>query len=595
MNYTDRKSIPENYTWDLSIIFPSKEDWLKEYNKLSVDIEKIVTFKGKLSDRNTALELLTTSSKLEKRIEDLFDYACRLSDLDTRDTENSALVDKIFFLYNNYGTYSAYISPEFTALSNEKLDSYIADKDFANFTRMLQGIKKTKAHVLSEPEEKILAMASGATGRYSDTFNMINNADIKFPTVTDDNGKEYKVTHGTYGLILAGNDRKLREKAFKAYYQVFRDNINTIASTYSGSVKADWFYAKARKYNSCIEKALENEEVPQVVYDNLINAIHKYNPVMHDYMKLRRDVLGYEELHMWDMHTPIVGDCEFKVDIEEAEKIVIKALAPLGADYQKLLETAFSERWVDVYETPGKRSGAYSSGTYGRHPLVLLNYQENLDNVFTIAHELGHAMHSYKSNNAQCYEKAGYKIFLAEIASTTNEVLLLKHLIANTEDNEMKKMLLAHYVDMFRTTVFRQSMFAEFEQIAHAMEENGEPLTSKSLSDKYYELNKEYYGPYVVSDEDIAIEWARIPHFYTPFYVYKYSTGLISAVCIANKILKEGQPMVDKYMNFLSAGDSMEPIEILKMADVDLTTNDPFNFAMNEMKEALEELKKLIK
>ncbi len=595
MNYTDRKDIPEKYTWDLTLVFPSKEAWDEEYNKLSEDIKAISDYKGKLADRDNALALLRVYYGLEKRVEKLYDYAARISDLDTRDTENSALVDRISFLLNNYSTYASYIEPEFTSLSNEQLDAYIADKDFENYTRMLSSIKKTKAHVLSEKEEELMAMAGGALGRYSNIFKMINNADIKFPTVKDENGKEYIVTHGAYGLILAGNDRNLREKAFKAYYQVFRNNLNTIAATYSGNVKKDWFYAKARKYNSCLEKALENEEVPKSVYDNLINAIHTYNPIMHDYMKLRRDVMGYDELHMWDMHTSIVDNCEVKMGIEEAQELVIKALAPLGEDYQNLLKTAFADRWCDVYETPGKRSGAYSSGAYGRHPYVLLNYQENLDNVFTLAHELGHAMHSYKSNNAQCYEKASYKIFLAEIASTTNEVLLLKYLLSTTKDENMKKMLLAHYVDMFRTTIFRQSMFAEFEQIAHAMEENGEPLTSKSLSDKYYELNKQYYGPYVVSDEDIAIEWARIPHFYTPFYVYKYSTGLISAICIANKILQEGQPMVDKYMKFLSAGDCMEPIEILKMADVDLTTSAPFDFAFGELKKALEELKGLMK
>ena len=451
---------------------------------------------------------------------------------------------------------------------------------------------KEKAHVLSEKEEKILAESSDAMSSFKEIFTKTDNADLPLKTITH-NGKKITLSHGLYGVLMHDDDRLLRRKAFKSYYYSYISLMNVISSTYVGSVKKDVFYSKVKNYSSAIEKALSQEDVPVVVYDNLIKSVSNALPTLHDYMAYKKKCLNLKRMHMYDIYVPITENAELKLSYDSAYDLVIKGLAPLGSEYEKLLKKAHDERWISVYEAKGKRSGAYSVCVYDTHPYVLLNYQQTTHDVFTIAHEMGHSIHSYFSNRTQPYAKADYKIFVAEVASTVNEVLLVRYLLKNAKDDKLKKYLLSYLMEMIRTTLFRQTQFAEFEEYSHSQVEKGEPLTKDGMCEKYLELNKKYYGNAVISDKEISYEWARIPHFYRAFYVYKYATGIISALAIADRILTEGEPAVKDYFKFLSSGDSNSPVELLKIAGVDLTTEKPFNSAFETFKNALEQIKAL--
>lgn len=587
-----RSEVGENLKWRLTDIFSSDE----EFKALLKDVEGRLDFakyEGKLSDEATLLKCLKELDKVDYDIEKLAVYAHMKKDLDTRDSEANALNSMVSNLFVKYASGLSFMTPELTSLSDEKLNAIIANPDFADYDYQLKGILKTKPHVLSKESETILAMGGQVFGGFSDIFTMIDNADMPFPEIEID-GKMVKVTHGTYGLLLQSDKREVREKAFKAYYKAYISLINTIAATYIGNVNKDVFMARARKYDSCLAKALSGEDVEPQVYENLLESINEALPLVHRYVKDRKDILGVDELHMYDIYTPLVENADIKLDYEDAFKLVKEGLAPLGEEYGKLLQDAHDNGWIDVEETEGKRSGAYSTSVYALpHPFVLLNYQPTTHDVFTLAHELGHAMHSYKSERAQCQAKASYKIFVAEVASTVNEVLLLKHLLKKTEDKKLKKYLLSYYMDMIRTTAFRQTMFAEFEYIAHNAAEKGIPLTKNWLSEQYLNLNKKYYGKDIISDDEIAYEWARIPHFYRAFYVYKYATGIISAISIAERIYNEGEKAVEDYFKFLSSGGSDSPVELLKLAGVDLTKKDAFKSAMKSFEEALEEFENL--
>lgn len=587
-----RSEVSENLKWKLTDIFKSDE----EFTALLKDVESRMNFseyEGKLSDEATLLKCLKELDKVEYDIEKLAVYAHMKKDLDTRDSSANALNAMVNNLFVKYASGLSFMTPELTALSDEKLNAIIANPDFADYDYQLKGILKTKPHVLSKESETILAMGGQVFGGFSDIFTMIDNADMPYPEI-DIDGKKVKVTHGTYGLLLQSDKREVREKAFKAYYSAYISLINTIAATYIGNVNKDVFLARARKYDSCLAKALAGEDVEPIVYENLLESINEALPLVHRYVKDRKAVLGVDELHMYDIYTPLVENADIKLDYEDAFKLVKEGLAPLGEDYGKLLQDAHDNGWIDVEETEGKRSGAYSTSVYALpHPYVLLNYQPTTHDVFTLAHELGHAMHSYKSERAQCQAKASYKIFVAEVASTVNEVLLLKHLLKKTEDKKLKKYLLSYYMDMIRTTAFRQTMFAEFEYIAHNAAEKGVPLTKDWLNNQYLELNKKYYGKDIVSDDEIAYEWARIPHFYRAFYVYKYATGIISAISIAERIYNEGEKAVEDYFKFLSSGGSDSPVELLKLAGVDLTKKDAFKSAMKSFEDALAEFESL--
>ena len=591
----ERKDIPENLKWDLSDFFVSDEAWDKEFEAMekeygNYDYSK---FQGKLGEKSVLLAFFKMEEDFSRRLEKLYGYAAMRHDEDVRISKYNSYIAKMGSFLAKASAAMAFVDPELTALPEEKLQEYIADPDFKDYDYRLSRLAKAKAHVLSEGEEKLLALASDVMGGFHSTFSMLDNANLNLPKNTI-NGEEVQMSHGLYGLVLHSPNREERESWFKKYYEAYIKLIDAITQTYYGNVKKDIFYKTARKYESCLEKALEGEDVSPVVYNNLIEAVHSALPTVHRYISLRKQILGYETQHMYDIYAPLVEDTDIKLPYEEAYELIIKGLAPLGEDYQNLLRRGKNERWIDVCENEGKRSGAYSTGVYDTHPYVLLNYQETTNDIFTGAHEMGHSIHTYMSNKGQPYSKCQYTIFLAEIASTVNEVLLMKYLYANTEDIKLKKYLLNYYMDMIRATLFRQTQFAEFEQIAHAKAENGEPLTKENLCDAYYELNKQYYGAGIEHDKEISYEWARIPHFYRSFYVYKYATGIISAISIVKRILTEGEPAVKDYFEFLSGGGSTDPVSILKKAGVDLTAKAPFETAMKEFADTLSEFEKLL-
>ncbi len=592
--YKNRAEIPEKYKWDLSHIFETEQAWEDALKLVSERIPELTQFKGKLHQRDELLKAFKLNDELDVILGKLFAYASMSYNEDSQDPVKQGRYARIYSFATQLSSALSFFNPEISALSQEQLETLIADPDFADYDVELKNVLKAKAHVLSEAEEKILAEASGITRYFSEIFNRLDSGDIQFGSIEVD-GKTIPLGHGTYSQLLQHKDQKVREKAFKTYYKGFIDKINTIAGIYEGSVKSDWFGAKTHKFNSTMERALFYEDVDKKVYDNLIEATHSTFEPLHEYMQLRKDVMKVENLNMFDLYVPIFENADISCEYEQAVELVKEGLAPLGKDYRAIMDEAFSSRWIDVCETPTKRTGAYSMGVPSVHPYMLLNYQKTTHDIFTVAHEMGHSIHTYYSTKKQPIAKQGYKIFVAEVASTCNEVLLLQHLLKTQTDANVKKYLLSYYLDMLRTTMYRQTMFAEFEAITHDLVEKGQPLTAQLLCDKYYELNKMYYGPAVTHTEEIKYEWARIPHFYRAFYVYKYATGIISAVCIAQKILKEGESAVAKYKEFLSLGGSMDPVSELKVAGVDLTTKEPFEIVAQSFKETLDELKSLCK
>lgn len=583
----DRDQVPANLKWRVEDIFASVDEWNKLYDEVAEKLD-FSKYEGKLSNPDMLFECLEGINKVVLDLSLLGVYAFLRHDEDTRKSEFSALQSRLDVLEMKLMGNIAYVDPELTALPTETLESFAADERFKDYDYTIRKIIKRKPHVLSKEIEGLLSQESRIFDGFRQVFTMIDNADFPYPTIKV-NGEKVKLTHGTYGVLLHSPDRKVRRDAFRAYYNAYIGLINTITAAYVGNVDKDVFLARARKYNSSLEKALDSEDVSVKVYQNLLKSVKKGLPLLHRYYRDKKKLMGVKSLHMYDVYVSPVEDAEIKVDYEDAFKIVKEGLAPLGERYQELLQEAHDNGWIDVEETDGKRSGAYSASVYGLpHPYVLLNYQKTTGNVFTLAHELGHAMHSYHSEKYQPQEKASYKIFVAEVASTVNEVLLYKYLMNTTTDKKLKKYLLSYYMDMLKGTLFRQTQFAEFEYIAHDMAEKGQPLTKDSLNEVYYNLNKKYYGRSVVSDPEIAYEWARIPHLYRGFYVYKYATGIISAVSIAERIYNEGAPAVEDYFKFLSSGGSDSPVELLKLAGVDLTKMDAFNSCMASFKAALE-------
>ncbi len=588
----ERKDVPASRKWNTDDIFASQKEWDDLYASLEGKLD-FSAYKGKLNNAETILACMEAVNAVVKDLSILSVYAFMRRDEDTRLSEFDALQTRVQMLSMKFSANVSFINPEMTALPVEKLEELAADPRLKDYDYTIRGIIKGKPHVLSEEIETLLSQESRIFGGFQQIFSMINNADLPYPTIRV-NGEKVRLTHGTYGLMLHSPDRRVRRAAFKAFNKVYMDLINTITATYVGNIDKDVFLARTRKYNSCLEMALAGEDVDVQVYKNLLDSVNANLPLLHRYFKDRKKILGVKTLHMYDIYTSLVEDAEIRVDYDEAFRIVKEGLAPLGEQYGQLLQQAHDNGWIDVEETEGKRSGAYSISVFGlKHPYVLLNYQKTTGDVFTVAHELGHAMHSYFSERNQPYEKASYKIFVAEVASTVNEVLLLKHLLKNTDDVKLKKYLLSYYMDTLKGTLFRQTQFAEFEYLSHDMAEKGQPLTKDALCQAYLELNKKYYGPAVESDSEIAYEWARIPHLYRRFYVYKYATGIVSAVSIAERILKEGQSAVDDYFRFLSSGGSDSPVELLKLAGVDLTKPDAFEACMASFKAALEEFEQL--
>lgn len=594
MSYNSRKEIPEKYKWNLGDIYAAPEDWQKAYDEVSANYGELAEFKGRLSDRDELLKFLKLSDVYDLKFGRLYCYAMMSYNEDSQDSERQARFSKMHSLATNFNAAVSFVSPELSALPDEQLQSLIADPDFADYDVSLKNLLNGKAHVLSEAEEMLMANVGAFSGQFQEVFNRLDSGDIKFASIEVD-GKPVQLGHGTYSMLLQHKDQNVRKLAFETYYKSYIDVINTLAGLYEGSVKADVFRARARRFRSAMESALFYEQVDKAVYDNLIKCMHESFGPLHRYIALRKKLMGLETLNMYDLYVSIFEDADISCEYEEALELVKKGLAPLGEDYLEVVQHAFDNRWIDVHETPTKRSGAYSIGVPGVHPYMLLNYQKTTHDIFTIAHEMGHSMHSYYSEKTQPVAKADYKIFVAEVASTCNEVLLLKYLLRTETDVSVKKYLLQYYLDMLRTTMYRQAMFAEFEQISHDMAEKGQPLTADSLCEKYLQLNKMYYGEAVCHNDEIKYEWARIPHFYRAFYVYKYSTGIISAVCIAEKILRDGAPAVADYKKFLSLGGSMDPVSELKVAGVDLTSEEPFRIVAKSFEDTLAQLEELCK
>jgi len=590
-----RSEVPAEYQWKLEDLFPTQDAWQKEYDEVKKLLTRTADFHGKLNNAESIKQCFELEDEISLHTERLYVYAGMRHHQDMADPTYQALNDKAKKLSVEVGEALSFITPEILSLSEEQLKALIEDPALKPYKQTLEEMLRQKPHVLSKAEEALMAQVGNISQAPSNIFGMINNADMKFPKIKNDKGEEVELTHGRYIQFLESRNREVRESAFKAMYSTYAKQKNTLAATLSANVTKNIFYSKARKYPSALEASLFGDNIPKEVYTNLIATIHEALPLLHRYLELRKKLLKVDELHMYDLFTPLVDEVEMEITYEEAQQRVVDALQPLGEDYLKTLQSGFSDGWIDVYENEGKRSGAYSWGAYGTHPYVLLNHKDNLNSMFTLAHEMGHAMHSHYSDTNQTYRDAQYTIFLAEVASTLNEALLMDYMLKKTTDPKEKMYLLTYYADQFRTTVFRQTMFAEFEMIIHEKAEAGESLTPQLLSEIYYELNKKYHGSGMVVDQDIEMEWARIPHFYTSFYVYKYATGFSAATSFAKQILDEGEPAVERYLGFLKSGGSDFSINILKKAGVDMSTPEPIRQAMEVFKEIIEEMEQFTK
>jgi oligoendopeptidase F len=592
-----RSEIAVEDTWRLEDIFVTDEVWEKEFQEVKALIPNMKNYEGKLGESaDTLYEAFQKQDHLLERISKLYTYAHMRYDQDTTNSLYQGYDDRIKNLYSQAASGLAYIVPEILSIDESKIKAFLNEKEELRlYEHALDEINLQRPHVLSAKEEALLAEASEIMGSASNTFGMLNNADLTFPTIKDEEGNEVEVTHGRYGRLLENEDQRVRHDAFKAVYDTYGKFQNTFASTLSSNVKKDNFNARIRNYTSARHAALANNNIPESVYDNLVNTVNDNLHLLQRYVKLRKKVLGVEELHMYDLYTPLVKDVKMEVTYNEAKDYILKGLTPLGEEYINVLKEGFENRWVDVHENKGKRSGAYSSGTYGTNPYILMNWQDNVNNLFTLAHEFGHSVHSYYTRKTQPYPYGNYSIFVAEVASTCNEALLNDYLLKTIDDEQKRIYLLNHYLDGFRGTVFRQTMFAEYEHQIHQKAQNNEALTAASLTEMYYDLNKKYFGGGdVIIDEQIGLEWARIPHFYYNYYVYQYATGFSAATALSKQILEEGEPAVKRYLEFLSAGSSDYPIEVLKKAGVDMTSSQPIVDACKVFEQKLNELESLL-
>ena len=590
-----RSEVPEESTWNLKDVFESDEAWQAEYEALKAVPEQLEAFRGRLGESaETLLAWFRLNDALSVRLEKLYGYASCKGDEDTGNSVYQGMRAKALATLVAIDAASAFETPEIMALDEDTVNLFYAVQPaLETYRRNIYKIRRRKAHILSPEEEKLLSAAGEMANAPENIASIFRDADLTFPNVTDGEGNSHILTSGTFVPLLMGSDRVLRKNAFEAYYNRLGAFKNTVAAALDGQFRSLKFFSDARHYPSTRAAALDVTEVPEEVYDNLIEAVHANMDKMYRYVALRRKLLGVDELHMYDVYTPIVADADSAITYEEAKANVLEALAVLGEDYVALLKEGFENRWIDVYENVGKRGGAYSSGNSYPHPYVLLNHKDNLDSMFTLAHEMGHALHSYHSCKYQPVNTAGYVIFVAEVASTCNEVLLMRHLLGKTTDKKQRAYLINHFLDQFKGTVYRQTMFAEFEKIMGEMNGAGEALTADTLNEKYLALNKLYFGPDMVSDDGIALEWARIPHFFYNYYVFQYATGFSAAVAIANRILAEGEPAVADYKKFLSSGGSADPISLLKIAGVDMSTPKPVNDALALFGELIDEMERL--
>ncbi len=591
-----RNDISSNDKWSIEDIYPNDKAWEEDFAAAKNMPEKIASFKGLLSTKSgKLLEYLKADDEMTIVLDKLINYAQRKNDEDTRKSVYQDMVSRLEALFVELSGAGAYVTPELLSIPDEVMERFYKEQPEMELYRLcIDRVRRRRAHILSEAEERIMALTGEMTGSPDNIFSMFNDADMKFPDAVDKDGNTHQVTHGSYIPLMHSNDRELRKSAFKSLYGVYESFKNTSAAVLSSQTKCLTFRARARKYDSTLQAALDGTEVPVEVYKQLIEAVHENMPYMHKYVKLRKKLLGVEELHAYDLYAPIVSDIEVKIPFEQAKQEVYDSLAPMGEEYRAIFREGMENRWIDVYENEGKRSGAYSAGARV-HPFVLLNHKDTLDCEFTLAHEMGHAIHSYLSNKNQpvCY--SDYVIFVAEVASTCNESLLMQHLLKITTDKKRRAYLINYFLEQFRTTLYRQTMFAEFELKINEMAEKGESLTADVLCEIYRKLNILYYGEDIVIDRELDMEWARIPHFYYNYYVYQYATGFSAAIALSQRILKEGAPAVKDYIGFLSGGCSKDPISLLKGAGVDMTSTKPVTEALSLFGSLIDEMEELMR
>lgn len=591
-----REECDKKYQWHIEDLYASDALWQKDYELLEKSIPELASYEGRLGEGvHTFLEYMNKKQEIMKRFEAVYVYANQKYHEDTGNAVYQKLTAQAQMLSLKMSSATVFEEPELLSVGKETIDGWFEEsEDMELYRRFFYELFRQQEHVLSKEMEAVLADVSDMSQDISNIFSMFNNADVKFPSIKGKDGEEIPVSHGRYSLLMESRDRKVRKEAFQSMYSQYGQYRNTLAATYSANLKSSAFFARVRKYDSALAMALDGGEIPVSVYTRLIDTVHENMSLMHRYVALRKKALGVEELHMYDLYAPMVDEVTMKIPFEEAKEMVKKGLAPLGEEYIKVLSEGMDGGWIDVYENQGKRSGAYSWGAYGCHPFVLMNYQDNLNNVFTLAHEMGHSMHSYYSDKNQPYLYAGYRIFVAEVASTCNEALLMEYLLKHTDDKKEKAYLINYFLEQFKGTLYRQTMFAEFEKITHEMAGKGEPLTAEILNDIYYKLNEQYFGDGIVIDKEIALEWSRIPHFYTPFYVYQYATGYSAAIAISRKILNGDEAAKEGYVKFLSGGSSMNPIDLLKLCGVDMTTPEPVQSALKLFGELLDEMEELL-
>lgn len=591
-----RSEVPQRYTWDLTTMYPTNDDWERDYQQVQTLLPGLDAFRGALGrSAGDLLNCLQLRDRIGNLVERLLVYARMRRDEDNTNNYYQGLSDRGMTLYTRAASATSFVVPEILSLPADTLQQFLAElPDLQVYQHYLNDLMRQKAHVRSPEVEELLAEA-GEVGRApNDVFSMLYDADLKFPEVTDEQGNRIELTKGRYLRLIESRNRAVRTEAFRTFYATVEKHKNTLTATYSAQVKANSFFARSRRYGSAVEAALFPDNIPLAVYDNLVQTVGRNLDTLHKYMDLRKRILGVDELHMYDLYVPLVPEVKTEIEYDEACRTVLAAFHPLGEDYVANVRRGLESRWIDVFENEGKTGGAYSWGSYSSQPFVLLNYQSRLDDMFTLAHELGHSLHAHYTRRAQPYVYGHYTTFVAEVASTLNEVLLTDHLLQVTDDKATRMYVLNHYLESFRTTLFRQTMFAEFERESHARAEDGEALTPELLGQLHRGLNERYYGPSVVVDREIDLEWSRIPHFYMNFYVFQYATGLSAAVALAQGIREQGRPAVDRYLHFLSGGSSDYPINLLKAAGVDMASPEPIQRALDVFSRLVDEMAAMV-
>ena len=586
----ERNTIENKFKWTIDEMYPNEEAMDKDIQKLKDLIEESKKYKGTLADSEENLfQALNISEQASRLLQNLYVYTHMKSHEDTRINKNQANATKTDMLSTELSMATSYMVPEIIAMDSDKLENYLKTEKLSHYKKYVDDILRLKPHTLNEREEELLAAVSDLSGVPENIYDMLSFADLQFPEIEDEKGEKIRVTHANFSLFLKSKDARVRKDAFEAMYSVYNQYKNTFASTLYGGIKSEIFYAKTRKYESALQGSLFQDNVSVDVYNNLIDAVHENLDTLNDYIDLNKKFLGLDKINMYDLY---VENIDMEIPYEKAQEIILEALKPLGEEYLENVKKAFSEGWIDVYGNEGKQGGAYSWGSYDSKSYILMSYKDDLNSLFTLIHEMGHSMHSYYSKNNQPYLYSGYKIFVAEVASTLNELLLINYLLKNASSKEEKIYLLNYYLEQFRTTVYRQTMFAEFEKICHGKVENGEPLTAEDFNNIYYDLNKKYYGESSEVNEDIALEWARIPHFYSNFYVYKYATGFSAASALSKQILEEGDSAVDRYKEFLKSGGSEFPLDQLRKAGVDMEKKEAVDEALHVFKDLVKQLEK---